>query len=255
MKKIHKFIAIFFSALLITSNLSPATIFADEVNNTETYITSDMAYSFSELNDIAENSYDVTDKQIVASYKDLALHTLNNIITNSGSNIDTNNFKVMKTNIAGTEYTSANFAITGNYSLLSNLNLLFDSNNQLVFYSETLISQNEANTFRIQNYINGALFEDKQTDIPYITDEQISEGINGLKELGIGLQERSFWGTVGCITAVAGVNGAVAKIIAATCVSACAASPVAGAVCAACIGGVCAMGAADVAAIVGCFHV
>lgn len=55
------------------------------------------------------------------------------------------------------------------------------------------------------------------------------------------------------IAAVAGVNGLVAKLIAGTCVAACTAAPIGGVVCAACIGGVCAIGAADIAAIVSCF--
>ena len=254
MKKIFKIITVFFSSLLIILSISPAVVFADNVDDIKTNITSDMAYSFSDLNNIAKISSDVTDAKTITSYKNLALNSLNNITINS-NNIDFNNFKVLKSNIDGKEYTSANFAIIGNYSLLSNLNLLFDSNNELIFYSETLISKNENNTFRIQNYINGTLFEDKKTGIPYITDNQISEGIDGLKNLRSNSQERGFWGTVGCISAVAGVNGVVAKLIAATCVASCTAAPIGGAVCAACVGGVCVMGAADVAAIVGCFNV
>lgn len=255
MKKIFKIITVFLSSLLIALNLSPAVVFADNINDSKIYITSDMAYAFSDLNDIAKKSYDVTNTETIEFYKNLALNSLDNITINSNNNIERNSFKVLKTNINGKEYTSANFAISGSYSFLSNLNLLFNSNNELIFYSETLISRNESNTFRIQNYVNGSLFEDKKTDIPYITDEQILEGINGLINLKSVSQERSFWGTVGCIGAVAGLNGVVAKLIAATCVAACTAAPVGGAVCAACVGGVCVMGAADIAAIVGCFNV
>lgn len=60
-------------------------------------------------------------------------------------------------------------------------------------------------------------------------------------------------GKVGCLVAVLGVNGVVAKLIATTCVAACTAEPVGATVCAACIGGVCVLGGADIAAIVECF--
>ena len=49
------------------------------------------------------------------------------------------------------------------------------------------------------------------------------------------------------------INGAVAYRIARTCTTACSVVPITSAVCAACIGWICAVGAADIAAIVACF--
>ncbi len=56
MKKIFKIITVFLSSLLIALNLSPAVVFADNINDSKIYITSDMAYAFSDLNDIAKKT-------------------------------------------------------------------------------------------------------------------------------------------------------------------------------------------------------
>lgn len=53
MKKICKVITIFIVAVFTVVHFSPLTVFADSFEETTTYITSDMAYSFSDLNDIA----------------------------------------------------------------------------------------------------------------------------------------------------------------------------------------------------------
>lgn len=80
-----------------------------------------------------------------------------------------------------------------------------------------------------------------------------SEDLQGLKAIGNQPRTRGIGATAGCIGALLGVNGVVAYLIAGTCTTACAAAPVTGAVCAACIGGICVIGAADIGAIIACF--
>lgn len=135
----------------------------DSFEETTTYITSDMAYSFSDLNDIAKRSWDVKNEQEVNNYKQLAIASLSNIILHSDvENLNVDDVRVVKTRVNGSEYTSVNFGIKGSYSLLSNLNLLFDSNNKLEYYTETLITRNQTNTFNIQVFANGSLLEEKK---------------------------------------------------------------------------------------------
>lgn len=122
-----------------------------------------MAYSFSDLNDIAKRSWDVKNEQEVNNYKQLAIASLSNIILHSDvENLNVDDVRVVKTRVNGSEYTSVNFGIKGSYSLLSNLNLLFDSNNKLEYYTETLITRNQTNTFNIQVFANGSLLEEKK---------------------------------------------------------------------------------------------
>nr|WP_298476829.1 hypothetical protein [uncultured Oribacterium sp.] len=83
--------------------------------------------------------------------------------------------------------------------------------------------------------------------------KKIKEGIQGLKEIKNQTYTRRVGSTVACLGVLLGINGAVAYIIAGTCTTACSAAPVTSAVCAACIGGICAIGAGDIVGIVDCF--
>ena len=167
-----------------------------------------------------------------------------------------NNFAEMS-EIAAKSYDvkdEGNISIAGEYSTLSNINLLFNNNNEFIGYTETLIYNNpKTNKFQIDNYQNGILLEHKETSIDFMSNEKIKEGIQGLKEIKNQTYTRSVGSTVACLGALLGINGAVAYIIAGTCTTACSAAPVTGAVCAACIGGICAIGAGDIAGIVACF--
>lgn len=169
-------------------------------------------------------------------------------------NLNFNGVNVVKSNIDGKYYTSVDIAVTGKYSHLSNLNIMFNENDILETYTETLIYNNDKlNKFIIDNYQNGKLIEHKQTDISYINNKQIMESIQELKLIAEKLDNKSLNDKAACIAALLGVNGAVASLIVGTCTLACAAAPVGGAVCAACIGGICVIGAADIGAIVACF--
>lgn len=68
--------------------------------------------------------------------------------------------------------------------------------------------------------------------------------------MGVGSQNRGIKKIAACIAAVAGINGGVAYLIAGTCIASCPAVPP---ICAACIGGVCTIGAADIVAVISCF--
>ena len=167
---------------------------------------------------------------------------------------DNSSVNVVKMNLSGSEYTSVNVSIAGEYSTLSNINILFDKDDKVAGYTETLIYNNpKINKFVIDNYQDGTLLEHKQTSIDFLSNEKINEGLKGLKEIVNQPRTRGAGATAACIGALLGVNGAVAYLIAGTCTTACAAAPVTGAVCAACIGGICVVGAADIGAIIACF--
>lgn len=242
---------------LSTMSASITAYAAENIDDQYTPITEEMAYTFAEMAEISSKCTDITDPQEIEKYTDLASSLLNNdsVIINAGkSNLDFNTVHVIKGEFDNNSYTFFNIAINGGYSKLSNLNLIFDASDNLIFYSETLLENNaQTDKFIISNYQNGSLIEQKQTDIDYISDEQISAGIEGLKNAAYEEETRSWGAKVGCLAAVLGVNGVVAKLIATACVAACTAEPIGATVCAACIGGVCVVGAADIGAIVECF--
>lgn len=230
---------------------------SENIDNKSYPITNEIANSFANMNEIASRSYDVKDKETKTLYIGLSKNEINKkdfIVNGDKNNLNFEEVNVVKININGSEYTSVNISIVGKYSTLSNLNMLFDKNDKFIVYTETLIYNNpEINKFVIDNYQNGKLLEHKQTSIDYIANEKIKEGLKGLKEIGFELSTRGLKEKALCLGAILGVNGVVAYLIAGTCTTACAAAPITGAVCAACIGGICVVGAADIGAIIACF--
>lgn len=244
--------------LLFSGIVGSMTVHASEDINHKIYpITNEIANSFAEMNEIASKSYDVIDKKIKDRYIVLSKDEIykNDFIVNGNkNNLNFEKVNVVKMKLRGSEYTSVNVSIAGEYSTLSNVNVLFDKNDKFVGYTETLIYNNpKINKFVIDNYQNGTLLEHKQTSIDFISNEKINEGLQGLKEIIHHSHEKSVGAKAACLGALLGVNGIVAYLIAGTCTAACAAAPITGAVCAACIGGICAVGAADIGGIIACF--
>lgn len=247
------------SLTLALSVLFVTTVSASAASVDDQYypVTEELAYTFAEMNEVASKSNDINDIETKNLYIDLAQNVISEheFVVNGGkSSLNFEEVNVVATNFDGSNYISVNVAIAGNYSTLSNLNVMFNENNEFIGYTETLIYNNpKTNTFIIDNFQNGELLEHKQTKIDYISNEQIKEGLQGLKDLSSQNKSRDIGTTAGCLAGLLGVNGVVAYLIAGTCATACAAAPITGAVCAACIGGICVVGAADIAGIIGCF--
>lgn len=246
------------SLLFVTTITTPA--YASGVDDQYYPITKEMAYAFTEMAEVALNSQDINDIETKNLYIDLAKSEIyeHEFMVNGGKrNLNFEKVNVVSTSLDGTTFISVNVAIAGNYSTLSNLNVMFNANNEFIGYTETLIYNNPVNDkFIIDNFQNGELLEHKQTEIDYISNERIEEGLQGLKDLTNQSDPSTRGdGTVACLAALLGVNGIVAALIAGTCTTACAAAPITGAVCAACIGGICVVGAADIAGVIACFTV
>lgn len=244
--------------VLFSGIIGSSPVYASEDIDNKVYpITNEIANNFAEMSEIVSKSYDVKDAKVKSEYIGLSKNEIekdNFIVNGDKNNLNFEEANVVKINLDNSEYTSVNIPIIGEYSTLSNVNILFDKDNKFIGYTETLIYNNpEINKFVIDNYQNGILLEHKETSIDFISNEKIKEGLQGLKAIGNQPRTRGIGATAGCIGALLGVNGVVAYLIAGTCTTACAAAPVTGAVCAACIGGICVIGAADIGAIIACF--
>ncbi|CYX27443.1 TPA: hypothetical protein U1741_000468 [Streptococcus suis] len=260
MKNFRKKIISSILALLLffSGMIGSIPVYASEDIDNKVYpVTNEIANNFAEMSKIASKSYDVKDKEIKSKYIGLSKNEIekhNFIVNGNKNNLNFEEVNVVKINLDDSEYTSVNIPIAGKYSTLSNINILFDKNNKFIGYTETLIYNNpEINKFVIDNYQNGVLLEHKETSIDFISNEKIKEGLQGLKKIGNQPSTRGLGATAACIGALLGVNGVVAYLIAGTCTTACAAAPITGTVCAACIGGICVIGAADIGAIIACF--
>ncbi|MFX0550035.1 hypothetical protein ACOAKC_11975 [Hathewaya histolytica] len=256
---IKKLISSVLSLTLIFSWIvSSSPVYASENIDDKSYpITNEIANRFAEMSEVASNSYDIKDNETRNIYIKLSKNEINKenfIVNGNKNNMNFQKVNVVKMDLKGSQITAVNIPIAGKYSTLSNINILFDNNDKFIGYTETLIYNNpEINKFIIDNYQNGNLLEHKQTSIDFISNEKIEEGLQGLKEIGNLQYTRGLGETALCIGALLGVNGVVAYLIAGTGTTACAAAPVTGAVCAACIGGICVVGAADIGAIIACF--
>lgn len=231
-----------------TDNQSKET----EVNNTE-----NLNKSFDKMQSIASQSQEITNPIVTEMMKNDALNCIKEkkiILNGQNVNLHWNDSKFLSIDKEDTNYKSISVPIEGQeYSYFSNLTVVFDKNGNLVTYSESLITKNQVNKFVIDTYIEGAKVSTQNTDIDYINNSKLKEGLSSLKQSvqeSKNVNARGIGAIAGCIAAIAGINGTVAYLIAGTCVAAC---PAVAPICAACIAGVCTIGAADIGGVIACF--
>lgn len=156
--------------------------------------------------------------------------------------------KVYTVDAENTTVTSVSIPVGGDYSMLSNLTVVFDKGGNIVQYGETLISENEAGNFNITSYADGRLAKSNDTDQAFMTDAQLQNNSSPARVSTSGVGE-----TVACVVSVLGVSGAVAYLIVGACAGACTVPIVGTAICVACIGAYAAVGGASITAVASCF--
>ncbi|MDD7305243.1 MAG: hypothetical protein PUG67_01500 [Peptoniphilaceae bacterium] len=257
MKFIKKIITLFCCLTISMTLITPNYAYANDQNFNQ------LQEAFVDMLNTAENSEDITNTTSLTHYKDLSKNLIRNknIKLNAKKYIlDFENIKAIRTNYKKNTYTSVYIPIKkGAYSLLSALVVMYNSNDDLINYSETLITE-RSNKFRITTYIGGKLIETKQTNIDYVNDSEIQKGLEEFRVLAnkqkcsisnySSKKKSSKKKIAACITSIAGINGGVAYLIAGTCIASC---PAIVPICVACIAGVCSLGVADVKGIVSCF--
>ncbi|WP_369436090.1 hypothetical protein [Lysinibacillus fusiformis] len=136
----------------------------------------------------------------------------------------------------------------GDYSLPSNLTVFFDEDNTVLQTNELLVTKNEVGNFRVETYLDGSLSNSVDTELSYITDEEMLAEEPVIQEMGVGA-------VASCLGAVLGIGATAAYIIAVACGGSCATpTPVTAAICAACIGAYAVIGAGGIAGAVACFN-
>ncbi|MBB2955563.1 Tfp pilus assembly protein PilO [Bifidobacterium commune] len=120
----------------------------------------------------------------------------------------------------------------GDYSSLSNFSVELNTFGNIVQYNETLLTKNEKDTFTITDYANGSLNKMEDTNITYMTNDEIKEA---LMPIGSPLTRRM--SIKQCASAVLGIGGALGGLIAAVCSGSCvgAITGVAAPACLACV--------------------
>lgn len=205
------------------------------------------------INDVDEE----TEKQLKSlAKKEIKVGTVGLHV--STESIDIDNGRYFDVNEKDKNHKSASFPIKEDqYNILSNLTLVFDSENKLTTYSETLITKS-SDKFKFTIYTDGKLVKDDVSDIDYMNDSEIQEELDKIKDQVKSkesqiVQPASQKDTITCLAAALGVGTGVAAAIAYACVGSCLTPPTV-AICAACIGGFAALGSASIGAIAACFQ-
>lgn len=227
------------------------------VSATENSNKTESKTSFNKMCQIADVSVEVIDSERIVEVKELVKDYIdagNTVFHFESAYLDYDDAKLLNIVCENDIYTSITIPVVGNlYSIISSTTFVL-LENQIVIYSESLVTTGEDNKFVIDTYYDGTLVESNHTDIEYISDDEIQDSLNTIHEsvqkVNDYAQSRGAGAIAGCLVGVLGVNAAVAYLIAATCIASC---PAVVPICVACIAGVCTIGAADVAAVVACF--
>lgn len=205
--------------------------------------------SFEVLEDIAKNSVEITDTQKISNAKDIVQN--NNLTFNYlDAELDFENAIVLDTNAEGEIYTSITIPVVGqDYSILSNVTCTI-IDDEIVAYSESLITTGDDGNLVINNYANGTFLETVETGV-YLSDKEIEEELDRLSEIvkKTSLQ-RGAGEIAGCLAALLGIDVTLAAVLVGMCSGSCPAVPV---VCAACVGAVAAVGVGNMELVAKCF--
>lgn len=247
-------------AMVLTLLFSGLSTTNFEVNAQTIDKTSDeesMALKFEQMNEVASKSIEVKDSKKIQLLTDMSKNAISSkqvILNHSNAELVFDDARFLEIKENKENYTSVTIPIVGDqYSLISNFTLVFDSENKLLSYSETLITKSKNDKFIISTFFDGTLAQNQETDIDYISNSELQKELETLQNVSQpqnSIQGKSFNEIALCISVIALVDLTVARIIAATCIASCPAIPP---ICVACIGTVGVIGAANIPAVVACF--
>lgn len=170
----------------------------------------------------------------------------------SADSLNANKVVVNGAEADGEPFTAVTVPVGGDYSMISNVTVVYDEQHEVVQYAETLLSENADGNFHIETYVDGTQTTSEDTDVRFMSDAELlteSEEAADDREA----QPAGVGSTVACLAAVGGIGGTAAYFIAGACAGACVSGVGAG-VCAACIGGYAALGAGGMTAAASCFN-
>lgn len=183
----------------------------------------------------------------------------------------------------GETFRSVTIPVGGDYIEPSNVTVIYDEAGDVASHSESLIRKQPSGDVHVTSYTDGQLSVDKTIDSETLAaadhparqagnastdpsgvqsafqDSSVTQGESsadvGVYGGGSEVSQAGVGSTVACITAVLGVGGGTAYLIATMCAGACVTSATgfSAAVCAACIGGYATIGGASVTAVASCF--
>lgn len=166
--------------------------------------------------------------------------------------LDLENIKVLNIPAEGKTFTTVTVPTIGeNYNFFSNITVVYNSNNTIENYQETLITKSVNNTFEFTSYADGEKVKHEVSDVEYVSNEQLKKDLKYLENVSDSLIQRGTGKIVGCLVAILGVTSGVGYLIVGACMGSCPAAPP---ICAACVGAFAALGTASMNNILKCFN-
>lgn len=247
------------STLALAITLTSVSVVNADTKSEDSYLTKNRQKAFEKMEDTAKHSVDLTGQDLENMKSLFNKDLLNNKldIQVSNDNLDFENIKSLEINNESGTFKAVSVPIVGDkYSMFSALTVVYDSYNNISTYSESLITKSADNKFEITSYLEGEEISKQKTDLEYVSNEKLKEGLENIKDVSkdieaYGGQSRGLGTVAACIAGVAGIDSIVAYLIAGTCVASCPAVPP---ICAACIAGVCTLGSASIAGVIACFN-
>lgn len=134
------------------------------------------------------------------------------------------------------------------YSVLSNLTLIFGEHNDLISYSEFILTESEQNTFKMQIFSDDIKTYEEVTNLKYIANTEMNTWLSDIQEAYANTGDIQTYGlNVPCFLAVSGAGATVSTLILKLCGAPCVLAPPA---CAVCLGGIIVVGGGSIIAAV-----
>lgn len=258
MSLLKKIGIVVFALTLLISGTSTTIFKANaQSNNANTQpIDESVGSVLKQMNNTASKTSEMKNPKKIQHLTDISKAAISSkqvVLNYSNADLDFDGARFLEIKEKGEKYSSVTIPIVGGqYSLISNSTLIFDSENKIISYSETLITKSDNDMFVVTSYTNGELIQEEVTDIDYISNSELQKELDYMQNAeGDMIQaKRTFSQTVLCISTVALIDLTIARLIAVTCVASCPAIPP---ICAACIAAVAVVGASNIGAIMACF--
>lgn len=142
-------------------------------------IDESVGIEFEQMNNTASKSSDIEDPKKIQNLTDMSKEAISSkqiVLNYSNADLVFDDARFLEIKENNENYASVTIPIVGEqYSFISNLTLVFDSENEIISYSETLITKSDNDKFIITTYFDGKLFQEDETDIDYISNSELQK--------------------------------------------------------------------------------
>lgn len=209
-----------------------------DINNKNSILIKD----FDKISDLAQKTIIINDEKLRETIVNVVKDEIEKLELKIS--VDFNSLDFKNSNISKVDDIDNLTAITipivdDDFTILSNLTILFNDNMKVISYSELNVFKSKENTFEILILNDGKETYRDVTNIEFIENSEIKSYFSDLEE-NITNDNISMYGLdIPCFVAVSGAGGTISGLILKLCGAPCTLAPP---VCAVCLGGIAVIG-------------